>query len=163
MLGIHSSYIGRSACRQVNTQLVTTYLINLIFISLILSAEWRRSFWVSSFAFIADIRMVSCFPVGSVTDNLCPSVRQLDAIFTSCNITVALGLMRVIIGSLNIIYGIGEVKWHSRNMVVMIVMVVMVMGVGYLQIIKFLVCLVCKGLSMMKLMLWKVEWLFNFG
>lgn len=60
------------------------------------------------------LSIIAISPIGSVSYNLCSSIRQLNTIFTTCDITIASCFMWLLIGRRWIIYSISKIERHSR-------------------------------------------------
>lgn len=66
------------------------------------------------------LRIVSILPVGSVSNDLCSSIGQLNTVFATRHITIANGFVWVLVRRSRITDGIVEGKWHSRFMMMLI-------------------------------------------
>lgn len=69
---------------------------------------------------VAYLRIVSILPIGSVSNDLCSSIGQLNTVFATRHITITNCFVRMLVRRSWIADCIVEGKWHSRFMMMLI-------------------------------------------
>lgn len=71
--------------------------------------------WELRLALVTNVSVVASLPVSCVTHHLGATIGKLHTIFASYHITIACGLVCIVVGRFGVLNSVFKVEWHSGN------------------------------------------------